>query len=103
MEFVVPSFALTKTGIVEIAVSFVMGFIIGLIARKLFVLAILLVAFFAVLYGVGYLHPSSVSYLINFLYQNEPVAVTKVQELPSIIPFLSLAFIIGFVTGMVKG
>ncbi|MDP7975423.1 MAG: hypothetical protein ACP5UI_03625 [Thermoprotei archaeon] len=103
MEFVALPYGLTTAGLVEILLSFLIGLLIGMIARKLLTLALLLLALFVLLYAVGYVHPSSLQYLTSLVYKYAPTALSKAQELSSAIPVSSIAFIIGFVVGILRG
>lgn len=96
-------FGLTLTQIVSIVGLFVLGLLVGILVRKLLSVALIILAIVILAIALGYLSPATLTSLLHYAGYAASIAYTKVQQFMSVIPYSSLAFIIGLVIGLIKG
>ncbi|BCU67592.1 hypothetical protein HS7_10290 [Sulfolobales archaeon HS-7] len=91
------------SGIVTIVVTFLLGLLIGVLVKELIKVGIVLLIIVVLLYALGYIHPSFIQYALHQAGVVAQQAYSYAQEYKNIIPYTSIAFIIGFVIGLWKG
>ena len=89
--------------IVSLVVSFLLGLLIGLLIRKVIAVGLILLAIVVLLIVAGYLTPTQVEQLVQNLAANATHYVTTINSLRAYIPYNSIAFVVGFVIGLIKG
>lgn len=96
-------FGLTLTQIISIVGLFLLGLLVGILIRRLLSVALIILAIVILALALGYIHPSSIMAILQYAGYAASVAYSKAQQFMTIIPFSSIAFIIGLVIGLVKG
>ncbi|MDT7863883.1 MAG: hypothetical protein RQ877_05715 [Vulcanisaeta sp.] len=96
-------FGLTLTQIVSIIGLFILGLLVGILIRRLLSVALILLAIVILAMALGYLSPSSLVALLHYAGYALTTAYAKAQQFISVIPYSSLAFIIGLVIGLIRG
>ncbi|WP_069807810.1 hypothetical protein [Vulcanisaeta thermophila] len=96
-------FGLTLTQIVSIVGLFLLGLLVGILIRRLISVALIILAIVILLIALGYVHPSTIMAILEELGYEASVAYAKAQQIIGVIPYSSLAFIIGLVIGLIKG
>ncbi|MCY0850393.1 hypothetical protein [Sulfuracidifex metallicus] len=89
--------------IVSIAVTFVLGLLIGFLVKKLFAVGIILVAIVVLLMAIGYLSPATVESFLESIGTQVPKAISEAKSVSGYVPYDSIVFVIGFIIGLVKG
>ena len=95
--------SLPTSEVVALAVSFLLGLLIGFLIRKVIAVGLILLAIVVLLIAAGYLSPTQVEYLVQNLATNATKYVSTVNSVKVYIPYNSIAFVIGFVIGLLKG
>ncbi|WP_338601986.1 hypothetical protein V6M85_01255 [Sulfolobus tengchongensis] len=95
--------ALTTSGIISLVIAFLLGLLIGLLIRKIIQIGLIVLAIVIILIAVGYISPQDVINFLHSLSAKLPYILSNAEGLKSIIPYSSLAFIIGFIIGIIKG
>ena len=88
---------------VALAVSFVLGLLIGFLIRKVIAVGLILLAIVILLVAAGYLSPTQVEHAVQNLAANATNYVSTINSVRVYIPYNSIAFVIGFVIGLLKG
>jgi len=101
-ELALPS-NITEAEIVQLVISFLLGLLIGILIRKVLAVAIILLAIVVLLMVAGYVSPQQIEAFLNSSLANLQSYAGGAQEIVNFIPYNSIAFIIGFVIGLVKG
>jgi uncharacterized membrane protein (Fun14 family) len=87
----------------SIILPLVIGFLIGMLAKKLLSIALILIAIFLLLSVGSFIAPDILAPVLNIGINNLPRAIALGKTLASFIPFSSVAFIIGAILGFLKG
>ena len=95
--------SVSTSEIVALAVSFVLGLLIGFLIRKVIAVGLILLAIVILLIAAGYLSPTQVEQLVQNLAVNATHYASTINGLRAYIPYNSIAFVIGFVIGLLKG
>ncbi len=95
--------SITTTEIISLVVAFVIGLLVGYIVKNAVKIGIAILAIIIVLIAVGALSPSTVEHALVALGQKLAQAEGEVNSYLGYLPYNSIAFIIGFVIGLVKG
>jgi len=101
-ELALPS-NITEAEIVQLVISFLLGLLIGILIRKVLVVALILLAIVVLLMVAGYVSPQQIEAFLNSSLANLQSYTGGAQEIVKFIPYNSIAFIIGFVIGLIKG
>lgn len=89
--------------IASIAGPFLIGLLLGVLAKRLISLAIVLIALFIALAAFGYISFEQVSALLQQLGVSAREALDYSMRIKNAIPHSSLAFLIGLAIGLWKG
>ena len=95
--------SLSTSEVVALAVSFLLGLLIGFLIRKIIAVGLILLAIVVLLIAAGYLSPTQVEHLVQNLAANATHYVSAINSVKAYIPYNSIAFVIGFVIGLLKG
>lgn len=95
--------SVSTSEIVALAVSFLLGLLIGFLIRKVIAVGLILLAIVILLIAAGYLSPTQVEHLVQNLATNATNYVSTINSVRVYIPYNSIAFVIGFVIGLLKG
>ena len=95
--------SVSASEIMALAVSFLLGLLIGFLIRKVIAVGLILLAIVILLIVAGYLSPTQVEQLVQNLAANATQYVTTINSVKAYIPYNSIAFVIGFVIGLLKG
>ncbi|BCS93853.1 hypothetical protein L3N51_00548 [Metallosphaera sp. J1] len=98
-----PISGITETGIISLIVAFVLGLLIGFLIKNVIKVGIIILAIIIILIAVGAITPTSVEHALMSLGQTATQAESKVSAYLDLLPYNSIAFIIGLVIGLVKG
>ncbi|MEM0279912.1 hypothetical protein [Metallosphaera sp.] len=94
---------ITETGIISLIVAFVLGLLIGFLLKNVVKVGIIILAIIILLIAIGALSPSTVENTLIHLGQSASQAESKFSTYLNLLPYNSIAFIIGFVLGLIKG
>ncbi len=94
---------ITTSEIVSVAVTFILGLLIGFLVKKLFAVGIILVAIVVLLMAIGYISPVTVEHFLETAGTQVPKAISEAKSFSGYVPYDSIVFIIGFIIGLVKG
>ena len=89
--------------IIALVVSFLLGLLIGVLIRKIIAVGLILLAIVILLIAAGYVSPTQVEHFVESLASNSTYYVEKLNTLRVYIPYNSIAFVIGFIIGLIKG
>ena len=95
--------SVSTSEMVALAVSFLLGLLIGFLIRKVIAVGLILLAIVILLIAAGYLSPTQVEHLVQNLAVNATHYVSTINSVKAYIPYNSIAFVIGFIIGIVKG
>jgi|BEDMetMinimDraft_1075159.scaffolds.fasta_scaffold03714_2 hypothetical protein len=84
---------------IALIVPFVIGLIIGYILKQAIKILGALIILILVLLVVGYIKPSTISYILNKVFNYGMQAYSAAQSIAYILPFSSALFIIGVAIG----
>ena len=87
----------------SVILPLVIGFLIGMLAKKLLSIALILIAVFLLLSVGGFIAPDILAPVLNIGINDFPRALVVGRTLAGFIPFSSVAFIIGAIVGFLKG
>jgi hypothetical protein len=91
---------------VSSAVYFIIGLLVGVILKRAFLIALVILAFVALLVITGYLtfglSLTSLVMIYGFFNLAKPAA-TQAVDLVRLLPLTSLAFLVGVAIGLLKG
>jgi uncharacterized membrane protein (Fun14 family) len=93
----------TASEVIQLVVAFLLGLLIGFLVRNVIKIGLILLAIVIILIVAGYVTPTQVESLINSTLANFHSYVSSGQNYLSYLPYNSLAFVIGFIIGLVKG
>lgn len=99
---------LTAGGTGFIIVTFVIGLLLGVVVKRVFKLALAIVALIVVLVVAGYVNLNltqnqSGKEIIYRAYSYVPSVVSTVQQVTTLLPLTSAAFLAGIALGLWKG
>lgn len=81
----------------------IIGFLVGVLAKRVMSLAAALIALFIALAALGYISPEQVTAFLKQLGYAANEASTYATELKSAMPYSSLTFLLGLALGLWKG
>src|SRR5215471_6503490 len=99
----------TSGGVGFIAVTFIIGLLLGIVVKRVFKLALAIVALIIVLVVTGYvnlnLSQSSVSRetIYRTFFSGVPTLVNTAEQVATLLPLTSAAFLAGIALGLWKG
>ncbi|WP_374119581.1 hypothetical protein [Pyrobaculum sp. 3827-6] len=82
---------------------FVIGFLVGVLAKRVLSLAAVLIALFIALAALGYLSPDQVTAFLKQLGYAANEALAYATRIKNAIPYSSITFLIGLALGLWKG
>ena len=99
---------LTAGGTGFIIATFIIGLLLGFVVKRVFKLALAIVALIVVLVVTGYVNLNlnqnqSGQQLIYRAYSYVPTVVSTVQQVGTLLPLTSAAFLAGIALGLWKG
>ncbi|MEM4086491.1 MAG: hypothetical protein QXR34_09065 [Saccharolobus sp.] len=94
---------ISTSGVISLVIAFLLGLLIGLLVRKIIQIGLILLAIVIILIVIGYISPQQVINFLSSITTQLPHILSKAESLKSIIPYDSIAFIIGFIIGIIKG
>lgn len=94
---------ISTSEILSLAIAFVLGLLIGLLIKKIFQIGIIILAIVIILIAIGAISPSTVEQGLIALGQQASVVKSEVLSYIELLPYNSIAFIIGLIIGLVKG
>ena len=99
---------LTAGGTGFIIVTFIIGLLLGVVVKRVFKLALAIVALVVVLVVTGYVNLSLNQNAVGKetiyrAYSYVPAVVSTVQQVPTLLPLTSAAFLAGIALGLWKG
>ena len=94
---------ITESQIISLVVAFILGLLIGLLIKKIIQIGLIILAIIIILIAIGTLSPSTVIHGLESLGVYASEAESFVGKELSILPYNSIAFIIGLVIGLIKG
>ena len=94
---------LTEGQILSIVIALILGFLTGLLVKKIIEVGVLILAITVILIAIGVISPAEVTHAIGSLnsYLNVNQIMSFINEY-HLIPYDSVGFIIGFVVGLIK-
>jgi hypothetical protein len=95
--------SLSATFIVAALLPLVIGFVVGLLIKKILTIGLIIAAIILILIIVGYLSPDQVlKPLLGFLKSSSTVS-GWIKRVAGYLPYTSLTFILGLIVGFLKG
>ncbi len=82
---------------------FVVGLLVGVLAKRVLSVALILIALFIVLAAIGYMSPEQVAGLLQQLGYAAKDALDSAMRIKDAVPYSSVAFLIGIAIGLWKG
>jgi hypothetical protein len=82
---------------------FVVGLLVGVLAKRVLSVALILIALFIVLAAIGYMSPEQVARLLQQLGYAAKDALDSAMRIKDAVPYSSAAFLIGIAIGLWKG
>jgi len=82
---------------------FVVGLLVGVLAKRVLSVALILIALFMVLAAIGYMSPEQVTGLLQQLGYAAKDALDNAMKIKDAVPYSSVAFLIGLAIGLWKG
>ncbi|BDC17562.1 hypothetical protein [Acidianus sp. HS-5] len=95
--------SISTTDIASLIVAFVLGLLVGVLIKKITQVAIILVAIIIILIFIGAISPTTIEHELIMLGQQASTAESEVSSYIKLLPYNSVAFIIGLVIGLWKG
>ena len=89
--------------IIQLVGPFVVGLLVGVLAKRIVSVAVVLAALFIALTALGYTSPQQVAQILQQIGYSAKDAVATAMNLRNAIPYSSLAFLIGLAIGLWKG
>lgn len=95
--------SLSATFIIAALLPLVIGFVVGLLIKKILTIGLIVAAIVLLLIVAGYLSPEQVlKPLLGFLKSSSTVS-DWVKRVAGYLPYTSLTFILGLIVGFLKG
>jgi uncharacterized membrane protein (Fun14 family) len=82
---------------------FVVGLLVGVLAKRVLSAALILTALFIALAAIGYMSPEQVTELLQQLGYAAEDALDSAMKIKDAVPYSSVAFLIGLAIGLWKG
>lgn len=95
--------SITTGDIVSLIIAFVLGLLVGYLVKNLVKVGIVVLAIIIILVAIGAISPSTIQHGLMDLGLYASKADDYASKYISLLPYNSIAFIIGFVIGLVKG
>jgi hypothetical protein len=89
--------------VIQLVGPFVVGLLVGVLAKRIVSVAVALAALFIALTALGYMSPQQVAQILQQIGYSAKDAVATAMNLRNAIPYLSLAFLIGLAIGLWRG
>ncbi|MEW9492084.1 MAG: hypothetical protein TQ35_0007800 [Candidatus Aramenus sulfurataquae] len=103
MSFDLSISSLTTADVISLIVAFVIGLLVGYIVKNAVKIGLAILAIIIILIAIGALSPTTVEHTLVVLGQKLTQAEGEVNSYINLLPYNSIAFIIGFVIGLIKG
>ena len=95
--------SLSATFIIAALLPLVIGFVVGLLIKKVLTIGLIIAAIILLLIIAGYLSPDQVlKPLLGFLKSSSTVS-DWIKRVAGYLPYSSLTFILGLIVGFLKG
>ncbi|MCY0884162.1 MAG: hypothetical protein OWQ50_10530 [Acidianus infernus] len=94
---------ISTTDVLSLVIAFVLGLLVGILIKKIFQIGIIILAIIIILIAIGVISPSTVEHGLIILGQQASKAGSEVSSYIRLLPYNSIAFIIGLVIGLIKG
>jgi len=82
---------------------FVVGLLVGVLAKRILSVALILIALFIALAALGYMSPEQVTRLLQQLGYAAKDALDSAMKIKDAVPYSSVAFLTGLAIGLWKG
>jgi hypothetical protein len=89
--------------VIQLVGPFVVGLLVGVLAKRIVSVAVALAALFIALTALGYMSPQQVAQILQQIGYSAKDAVATAMNLRNAIPYSSLAFLIGLAIGLWRG
>jgi uncharacterized membrane protein (Fun14 family) len=89
--------------LVALVGPFVVGLLVGVLAKRILSVALILIALFIALAALGYMSPEQVTRLLQQLGYAAKDALDSAMKIKDAVPYSSVAFLIGLAIGLWKG
>ena len=89
--------------LVALVGPFVVGVLVGVLAKRILSVALILIALFIALAALGYMSPEQVTRLLQQLGYAAKDALDSAMKIKDAVPYSSVAFLIGLAIGLWKG
>jgi len=89
--------------LVALVGPFVVGLLVGVLAKRILSVALILIALFIALAALGYMSPEQVTRLLQQLGYAAKDALESAMKIKDAVPYSSVAFLIGLAIGLWKG
>jgi uncharacterized membrane protein (Fun14 family) len=89
--------------LVALVGPFVVGLLVGVLAKRILSVALILIALFIALAALGYMSPEQVTRLLQQLGYAAKDALDSAMRIKDAVPYSSVAFLIGLAIGLWKG
>ncbi|EWG06825.1 MAG: hypothetical protein ASUL_07624 [Candidatus Aramenus sulfurataquae] len=103
MSFDLSISSLTTVDVISLIVAFVIGLLVGYIVKNAVKIGLAILAIIIILIVIGALSPTTVEHALVALGRKLTQAEGEVNGYINLLPYNSIAFIIGFVIGLIKG
>ena len=90
-------------GLIALVGPFVVGLLVGVLAKRILSAALVLIALFIALAALGYMSPEQISTILQQLGYAAKDAVAYATTIKDVVPYSSAAFLIGLAIGLWKG
>ena len=98
---------ITTSGTGFIIATFIIGLLLGVIVKRVFKLALAIIALIVVLFVTGYVNLSlsevNQETILHAFTANAPAVASGAQQVATLLPLTSAAFLIGIALGLWKG
>lgn len=89
--------------IAAVAGPFLLGLIVGALIKRVLTFALLIMALFVVLVAFGYATPQQVASILQQLGYAAKDALDYAMKFRDVVPYSSLAFLVGLAIGLWRG
>jgi tetrahydromethanopterin S-methyltransferase subunit B len=86
-----------------ILITLAIGFLIGVVARSLVKLGVVLLAIAVVLIALGFYEPNQIIQPVLKYIESGPELAAKVRQVAGYLPYSTFTFIVGLIIGFFKG
>lgn len=95
--------SITTSDVISLIIAFILGLLVGFLVKNLIKVGIIVLAIIIILVAIGAISPATIQHGLMDLGVYATKAEDYSSKYVSLLPYNSIAFIIGFVIGLVKG